>query len=111
MEFGSKVIKIKVFKEFFQPQFLSTMKLNELNRKLGKKTFIFKFFFETNSSPFISGYGHMEMMSETREKERAHRFFGEKNQLFCKVITRQVAHKVTYRGAFWRGNLSLFGPQ
>lgn len=23
---------------------------------------------------------------------------------------RHVAHKVIYRGAFWKGNLSLFGP-
>ena len=52
----------------------------------------------------------MEMMSKTPETEGAHRF-PEKNQLFCKVINRQVAHKVTYRGAFCWGNLSLFGPK
>ena len=47
-----------------QPQFLSILKLNNLNRNLDKKTFIFLYFFKRNSSLFICGYGcHVEMMS------------------------------------------------
>ena len=33
------------------------------------------------------------------------------NQMFCKFNYCHVAHKITYRGAFWGGNLSLFGPK